>query len=91
MPLALLVAARGIVAFVTHHFWVAPKYSAPHEVVGSAADVLGLGYIGLASILIAGWVTSLPGQRKIGLLLLIITVSVTLGTFGYSLFYMPSG
>jgi len=90
MPLALLVAARGIVALVTHDFWVAPKYSAPHEVVGAAADVFGFAYIGLASILIAGWVTSLPGQRRLGLLLLIIALCVTLVAFGYALFYTPS-
>lgn len=64
---ALPIGAHGVVALFTHRIWVSPRNAKPLEMIGSSADLMGLGYLGLAAAMFAVWFTIRGSHRNVGL------------------------
>lgn len=79
--MAVPLAARGLSALLTHHAWISGRNSAPHEYIGRSADYIGLGFLGLSLIVIAGWMLSYPHWRKAGIALLLLSMILAGGAF----------
>lgn len=81
-PLALVSGIRGMTAIINHSMWIEPKYGPAIELTGKAATFSGIGYIGLALILLAGWAATKIPDRIYGVALCLCAGAIKL--FGFA-------
>ncbi|MBX9884653.1 MAG: hypothetical protein K2X68_06740 [Novosphingobium sp.] len=84
-PLALVMAARGVMAMVWGSAWSAPRHGPPHVLEGRQAVLFGAGYCALALLILFAWAAFSAGHRRAGLIGMVGAGILALAAFAGSL------